>query len=270
MIRRLSQNDHEQCFALLKLQPAENLFLIGDIEAFGYEQEFQKVWGEFNEKGELIAVLLRYEENFIPYAVSEFNAQAFAEIMDHESSYSMLSGLKEITEQIEPYIKKKRLKRKRQLYYAKCTELCLETTQDIDTSNVLQAVPDDSEELVTLLSAIPEFSESQTTVETKRRGLEKGVSRSFFIKEDGKMVSTASTTAENTLSAMVVGVATLENYKKKGYASQCMVKLCKQLLAENKELCLFYDNPAAGAIYKRIGFKDIGLWMMNSFEDIEG
>ncbi len=270
MIRRLSQNDHDLCFALLKRQPAENLFLIGDIEAFGYDQKFQKVWGEFNNKGELIAVLLRYEENFIPYAISEFNAQAFAEIMDQEATYSMLSGLKEITEQIEPYIKKKRLKRKRQFYYAKCIELSSDTTQNIDTSTVLQGVPDDAEELVTLLRAIPEFSESKITVESKRRGLEKGVSRSFFIKEDGKMVSTASTTAENTLSAMVVGVATLEDYKKKGYASKCMVKLCRQLLAENKELCLFYDNPAAGAIYKRIGFEDIGLWMMNSYEDFEG
>lgn len=271
MIRRLSQDDHEKCFSLLKRQPAENLFIIGDIEAFGYDQNFQKVWGEFNDQGELIAVLLRYEENFIPYAISEFNAKAFAEIMDSESSrYSMMSGLNEITEKIEPYIMKKRLKRKRQLYYAKCTVLNPKTTQNINTSNVLQAVPDDAEELVTLLSSIPEFSDSQTTVESKRRGLEKGVSRSFFVKEDGKMVSTASTTAENTLSAMVVGVATLENYKKKGYATECMVKLCKQLISENKELCLFYDNPAAGAIYKRIGFEDIGLWMMNSFEDVEG
>jgi uncharacterized protein len=270
VIRRLSQEDHEQCFSLLKLQPAENLFIIGDIEAFGYDQDFQKVWGEFNDQGELIAVLLRYEENFIPFAVSDFNARGFAEIMDSESSYSMISGLKEITEQIEPYIIKKRLKRKRQLYYAKCTKLSPETTENIDTSTILQAMPDDAEELVELLNAIPEFSDSILTVEKKRRGLEKGVSRSFFVKEDGKMVSTASTTAENTLSAMVVGVATLENYKKKGYATQCMVKLCKQLLAENKELCLFYDNPEAGAIYKRIGFKDIGFWMMNSFEDIEG
>lgn len=27
-------------------------------------------------------------------------------------------------------------------------------------------------------------------------------------------------------------------------------------------LCLFYDNPAAGRIYKRIGFRDIGKWCM--------
>lgn len=82
------------------------------------------------------------------------------------------------------------------------------------------------------------------------------------------MVSMASTTAENTFSAMVVGVATLESYKKKGYATACMVKLCDQLLSEGKELCLFYDNPEAGAIYKRIGFEDIGFWMMYTYEKL--
>lgn len=267
MIRRLTEKDHEQCFGLLKERPAENLFILGDIEAYGYEQEFQKLWGDFSDHGELIAVLLKYEENYIPYAKGEYDAKGFAEIMLSDPAFSMLSGLKDVTEKVEPFLKH-RLKRKRETYYAKCTKLIPAAT-DVDASLVEQAVPGDAEELVELLNSIPEFSESIITVERKRRGLEEGVSRSFFIKENGKMVSTASTAAENSLSAMVVGVATLDAYKKKGYATQCMVKLCNQLLEEEKELCLFYDNPSAGAIYKRIGFEDIGFWMMYSFEKHE-
>ncbi|MEH7342546.1 GNAT family N-acetyltransferase [Bacillus sp. JJ1532] len=263
MIRKLDKSDHEVCFNLLKTKAAENLFIIGDIEAYGYEQEFQKLWGEFNESGELIAVLLKYEENYIPFAVESFNAEGFAEIMSNDSAFKMMSGLKDITEKIEPYLDK-HLKRKRQLYYAKCTRLNI-NKNNIDFSNVQQAFPHDAEALVELLNSIPEFSDSTITVERKRRGIENGTSRSFFIMEEGKMVSTASTTAENSLSAMVVGVATLENYKKKGYATNCMLKLCSDLLHEGKELCLFYDNPTAGVIYKRIGFEDIGLWMMYTY-----
>lgn len=262
MIRRLNKSDHEVCFNLLKTKSAENLFIIGDIEAYGYEQEFQKIWGEFNEKGELIAVLLKYEENYIPFALELFNAKGFAEIMSNDPDFKMMSGLKEITEKIEPHVSIQN-KRKRQTYYAKCTNL--KTTDKVDFSSVQQAVPQDAEALVELLNSIPEFSDSTITVERKRRGLKDGTSRSFYIMEDEKMVSTASTTAENSLSAMVVGVATLENYKKKGLATKCMLKLCNQLLLEGKELCLFYDNPEAGVIYKRIGFEDIGFWMMYTY-----
>lgn len=261
MIRRLTRDDHEPCFALLKTAPAENLFIIGDIESYGYDQDFQKVWGEFKHTGELIAVLLKYENNYIPYAVEDFDAKGFANIMEQDPEFYMMSGLKEITAKIEPFLQKS-LVRKRETFYAKCINL---HTTKAGASNVKEANVSDAERLVELLNHIPEFSDSIITVERKRRGLEDGSSRSFYIEEDGKMVSTASTAAENSMSAMVVGVATLEAYKKKGYATACMLKLCEELLQEGKELCLFYDNPAAGAIYKRIGFEDIGFWMMYTF-----
>ncbi|CAM3393763.1 GNAT family N-acetyltransferase [Aeromicrobium ponti] len=267
MIRRLTEHDHETCFSFLKQQPAENLFIIGDIEAYGYEKDFQKVWGEFNEKGDLKAVLLKYEENYIPFSTGDFDAKGFANIMLDDDNFGMMSGLKGVTGKIEPFVSGL-LKRKRETYYAKCTKLNA-IADDVDTSAVIQAGPEDAENLVELLNSIPEFSDSTIRVERKRRGLKDGSSRSYFINEGGKMVSTSSTTAENSLSAMVVGVATLESYKKKGYATQCMVKLCRQLLEDNKELCLFYDNPEAGAIYKRIGFEDIGCWMMYTFEKME-
>lgn len=135
----------------------------------------------------------------------------------------------------------------------------------MDLSSVRQATLGDVEELVDLLNSIPEFADSEQTVERKRRELEDGTSRAVYIREDDQMVATASTTAENSLSAMVVGVATLEDFKRKGYATKCMISLCSQLLSEGKEMCLFYDNLEAGVIYKRIGFKDIGYWMLNSY-----
>ena len=47
-----------------------------------------------------------------------------------------------------------------------------------------------------------------------------------------------------------------------GLASACMRVLCRRLLENRDAVCLFYDNPAAGRIYKRLGFRDIGFWAM--------
>lgn len=44
MIRKLTKKDHEQVFSFLKEEVALNLFIIGDIEAFGYETDFQELW----------------------------------------------------------------------------------------------------------------------------------------------------------------------------------------------------------------------------------
>jgi predicted GNAT family acetyltransferase len=62
---------------------------------------------------------------------------------------------------------------------------------------------------------------------------------------------------------MIVGVCSHPEKRNQGLASLCMEALCHDILAEGKTLCLFYDNPKAGSIYKRLGFKDIGLWSMN-------
>jgi predicted GNAT family acetyltransferase len=263
MIRMLNENDQEACFKLIKTMPAENLFMISDIEAYGLNQEFQKAWGEFNKNGELVALLLKFEDIYIPFAAESFNAERFAEIMTNDPDFRLMSGLKEFTEQIEPFLKQQ-LKRKRQAHYAKCTKLKANANK-VDLKNVQKALPQDAEALVELINSIPEF-ESTLTAERKRCELKEGTSRSFFIAEDGKMVSTASTVVENSMSAMVASVATLENYKKKGYATKCMLKLCHELLLEGKDLCIFYDNPEAEAIYKRIGFEDIGFWMMYTYE----
>lgn len=65
MIRILTSDDKEHCLQFLKQKAAENLFIIGDIEAFGFDQDFQKIWGEFNQDNQLIAILLKYYSSYI-------------------------------------------------------------------------------------------------------------------------------------------------------------------------------------------------------------
>ncbi|MNN97268.1 FR47-like protein [compost metagenome] len=61
---------------------------------------------------------------------------------------------------------------------------------------------------------------------------------------------------------MLVAVATHPDYRGQGLATRVVAKLCTDLLAEGKSLCLFYNNPQAGLIYKKLGFSDIGSWTM--------
>lgn len=257
MIRQLTEQDDAITQALIQKKPAENLFIIGDIEAFGYAQDFQKIWGDFGEYNQLRAILLKYEKNYLPFALEAFDAEGFASIINADQNAPMLSGLKEITNQIEPYLQIT-YSVKRQLYYAKCTQNI--TLPEKDTSDVKEVTDKEINELGEFLTRVPEFDELAYDPETKRRNLKKGVTRGYYIKRESRIVSTASTAAENSSSAMIVAVATDQDYKQQGLATACLTRLCQDLLAEGKQLCLFYDNPDAGKIYKRLGFQDIGYW----------
>ncbi|GLI85340.1 N-acetyltransferase [Rossellomorea marisflavi] len=262
MIRQLTAEDDSICQDLITQAPAENLFIIGDIEAFGYDQDFQKVWGDFTDEGVLRGVLLRYRENYIPYAPGGYDAEGFASIINQDDEFLYISGLKEIVSKLDPFISRE-AKQKRHLHYAKCTEG--ESLDQGDLSMVKEAGIEDIPALVDLLLTVPEFEHSNISVESKEHSMKAGAARSYYIEGDGRLAASASTTAENSKSAMIVGVCTHADYKKRGYASKCMSKLVGDLLGEGKELCLFYDNPDAGKIYKRIGFHDIGYWSMFSY-----
>lgn len=264
MIRKLVEEDREKVMNFVLKKPAENLFIIGDIEVYGFDTEFQTLWGQFDNSEKLIAVLLKYEGNYIPYTESDINWKEFAAIINNDPNMTELSGLKPIVEKLEPFIVKN-MKSKSSFYYAKCQNLKISKSEDeLQSVEVLSV--EQLEELVALLKTVPEFQHANITVESKKRTIENKTGRTYFIRMNGKMASTASTTAENNSSAMIVAVATKEQYKRKGLATDCMIKLCQDLLKEGKELCLFYDNPDAGKIYKRLGFEDIGFWNVYRYE----
>ncbi|MBA2176529.1 GNAT family N-acetyltransferase [Halobacillus locisalis] len=266
MIRLLNEADDQACQRLLLQKPAENLFIIGDIENFGYDTDFQRVWGYFDEALELTAVLLKYRSNYICYADGPFDAEGFGKIINQDPEFRELSGLESMTSEIIPYIEHPK-KHSRTLYYAKCEKLEPFSYSDKDCE-VKLATLSDVPLIADLHNQISEFEESENREDSIRSGMENQSARTYYIKRGNQLVSSASTTAENSVSAMVVGVCTHPNYEQQGYASLCMNQLCKDLLTEGKTLCLFYDNPSAGRIYKRLGFEDIGHWMMHLYDPV--
>jgi predicted GNAT family acetyltransferase len=139
---------------------------------------------------------------------------------------------------------------------------------------VARAVVADVAELVDLYCRIDEFETKhrrEAEIASMTRTISEGTGRYYFVRRDGRIVSAAATVAENTSSAMVVGVATDPAYRGQGLASRVVTGLCRDVLAGGRTfLCLFYDNPSAGAIYRRIGFQETGIWVMGTPQREEG
>lgn len=262
MIEKLTTIHTEAVLELLAKYPAENVFLIGDVEVYGFHDPIQDVWGQF-EDGKLIAILLRYDRNFIPYSERTYDVDGFARIINDYDGAIEVSGLAHVVEPLLPLMKR-RVKKHSETYYAKCEALAYDV--EAFDENVSYLTAPHYAENIDMLASIPEFQHATMTVETRERAETYKTGRTYVYMQDGVMVASASSTAENSKSAMIVGVGTRPGHERNGYATRCMEKLCAELLAEGKMACLFYDNPNAGNIYKRLGFVDIGMWTMVRYE----
>lgn len=63
--------------------------------------------------------------------------------------------------------------------------------------------------------------------------------------------------AQSDFYNIIVGVATNPDYQNKGFASKCLHGIIQRLFEDQETLYLQYDNPEAGRIYERIGFKPV-------------
>jgi len=262
-IRKCSEVDREEILDFVFEEPAFNLFLIGDIEAFGFAEPFQEIWACRNEKEQVNGVLLRYNESFIPYWKDEaFNPQLMVDVITHYvetvlmNSPFIISGKDTMIKSIQLYFPK--LTPKPTFF---CELNSKERLQKVD-KKIKIATEEDAERIFELMETIDEFSIS-VPIERIAHKIRTKTGRIYYIEgEHEQMLSVAQTTAENSKSAMIVGVATRKEYRGQGLMSQCLTQLCSDLLDEKKSLCLFYDNPSAGKVYHRVGFETIGQWIM--------
>ena len=260
MIRKLTKQDESSVLGYLYKEPSINIFLIGDIENFGFDVDFQDVYAEFiNENYQ--SVVLRYKENVLYYSHEEsFNEEWLSIFKQYD--YQFISGRKTLIDLIYRYFPSYQEK---PMYFCEVNqfdkEFVLDDSGIIEVTNVEEA-----KKTFQLLTDIEEFdSMKEQSEEDFIKGKMESIkhSKCYYIEEDGICVSSVSTVADTTRSAMVVAVATNPMYRKKGYASRLMIKLLHEYLVNRKKsLCLFYDNPKAGAIYHRLGFVDNDMWVM--------
>ncbi|MBY6036909.1 GNAT family N-acetyltransferase [Fictibacillus nanhaiensis] len=261
MLKKLSFDDKDNLYNLLKQKPSENLFILWGIEAFGFNSDLQSVWGDYNESNELRGILYKYKDKYAPFGIGDFDIEGFVSIISKDTNANILVGIESITEKVKPYLFNP-VKNSRSYLYAE-----LKSTHSINlkkNTEVSLATETDVNKIVELYKKVPEFEGDNHNPDVIAQNITKGWSRNYVIENGGEYVSSASTVCENSLSAMISAVCTLTSYKKKRYATKCLENLIHDLQIEGKTLCLFYDNAEAGRIYKRLGFKDIEKWSVST------
>ena len=256
MIRKACIKDEKPIFEFLLQEPAYNLFLISDIQNFGFDQPFQEVWIDDNTAAGISGILLRYYSHFIIAGQGSFDEQGLAEIAGKHPDFKLISGKDDRIRSVNKYIPFTSIQR---FYFAELRKISSTFSPKTD-GEIQKAKAEDAETLFDLQKGIEEFREMGLTREVLQATLSSGTGRYYYCIREGGIISCAGSTAENPKAALIFGVCTAKEWRNRGFASLCMLSLCRELLSEGKRAYLFYNNPEAGRIYKRLGFHDIGRW----------
>ena len=260
-MRQLTEQDRDAVLDYVGHEPEVNIFVIGDVENFGVDCDEVSIWA--SGRGETWdCLVLRYISDYVIYSRDAgYDASEVASFLKTKD-VGMISGKYETIAPLEAYFPERRL---RSEFLTKCR--AVKAGFDAPEGCELRALTaGDAEALADLLLSVDEFSASYfdrtLAIEKLRTSLGCG-STCFGAFTGGALVSCAQATAENSMSAMVVGVATRADVRGRGYASAVVSRLCLEAFNKGKEfLCLFYDNPAAGRIYNRIGFEPFGEYAL--------
>ena len=268
MIKKLSAEFANRILDYVIDDKEYNLYLISNMENQGFEEEYITYYGEVDNKGNLKGIMVKFFNIYTIYSKSEsWDKEGFVDILN-ESELGMISGKESFVEdliksglQVEEY---------EQHYYATMREKKTHRINRQVNSRMdkLEMVTVDMvDEVVQLRESIPEFMKGSGNFgKILRGGILNKTSRAYCIRENGKMVAFAQTSAENSQFAMITSVMTHLEHRKKGYASLCVEMLCDELLQEGRSLCLYYVNVDAGKIYRKIGFEEIGKWGIGRFK----
>lgn len=251
MIKRVNITDPELA-GLLYRDTIVNYFILLGISMTKYKDIFDCALAYRNDEGRITAALFKRKTGNVQfYGEGNYDIDGFVSIIKSEGCIKLIGEMKVLRPLIE------------RMAFAKIEEGAFIGT----VSGSIRYVPSgvdlkikrvevsDVDRIVELYKT---SFKSFAPYEILRDKLLDGSGRGYCIEDSGRIVSTAQTAFENSSSAVIAGVATHPEYRKRGYAVSCISKLCRELIDEGKSLALQYDNQGAGGIYRSLGFMETG------------
>jgi predicted GNAT family acetyltransferase len=269
MIQKLNDADTKKIFDYISPDPEMTLFIRGDIEQLGMKNPDVKMFASVLLDGTWDFVVLKYRNTMFQVYSNHgsYDVQEMVSFLKKQKITS-IAGKKELVSPLIPFFSDLVLE---DTFMARCAQPDDSFLTPLgQEAKIRRLEPEDLDDYLNIRASIEEFAafassdpaemarEKKTTLEHLKVGdLIIGV---FVL---GKLVAMAGTTASNKESAMVVSVCTKVGFRNKGYASYAVTSLCRESFKTGKKfLCLFYDNPKAGSIYHKIGFKDVGVYSL--------
>lgn len=259
MLIKAREEDRIKLLDYCKEEAVFNIFIIGDIENFGFSSPYQDVW--YEEKDRVIrGIALRYHDNLIVYSKDLDMDFTLIPSLLKENAINIISGKQEVIDSLVDYLGDETSRN--DLNFARHQG---DQGLGSEAGGLIVASEKDAMEIAQAYGEIEEFKNlySEDLEERHRQirnRIKSGEGKHLMIKDKRGILAHGNTSAENTVSAMIGGVFTREDMRGKGYKEKIISSLIQDLKDRNKEIGLFYKDEEEGIIYKNLGFEKIGIW----------
>lgn len=259
-VRLLRAEDAPALERLYRRDPLRFLTPRMNLEVYGCAGEVMKPWGAFApDGGEVMGVLLRYSNTILVTDLDGSCASAFAGIIDTQSGLAGVRGTIETVRRVKACLRRYSGNGLEQSVFMQLREPPRIAPPLLRL--VRRAGPRDTDLLTALYAGAGAMFRSRANVAAKL-----AETRVWVVEEPAgarhpvRILSAALLNMEGNDAGLIGGVFTNPIGRGRGYAAACTAALSLDLQRDGKLPCLYYENPAAGRVYRRLGFEEIGQW----------
>jgi hypothetical protein len=258
MICLLTEADRAATIELLNRDPQLNLYMLGNLEKLGFANDFSQFWGDFAESGArtLRGVINRYMNGWAIYGQPDADWAGLAAVLDqHPVKAARLQDNPGGVPSLLPYLQR----------YAE-ERTVVEELMDLVAADFRPQPPPtgvtvrrgELADLAALVAFYADADDMTRTPAAVARPLQD--TRLWLAEEHGTILATALTNAETTQLAMIGGVYTKPAARGRNLSQAVCGALCADLFAAQRQPVLYWGKPAAGTVYRKLGFRPRGQW----------
>ncbi len=260
MIRTLDAADTDELVRLLSESRRYNLYMLGNLHKLGFGADFCQFWGDFADapdgQGELRAVLNRYMTGWVVYGQPASDWRELAAVMEaHPAGATRVQDNPGGVASFLPYLQRYLVEHVSEEELMALNDADFRPAPVPPGYAVRRATVADLDGLTALYADAGDMTRSRASVERPLFD-----TRIWVATEKDEICAAALTNAETSGMGMVGGVYTLPAWRGCGLSQAVCTALCADLLGEGMQPVLYWDNPAAGAVYRKLGFHADGVW----------
>ena len=261
ILRPLDAGDREVFERLCARDRVRFLTTRLNVEARGLGSAELPAWGVFDSDGAVLrGIALRHNNTVIIADGDGGCGPIFAALIDSEPGLAGARGTRATMQEI-----RKSLQVYRPGHWDDSVCMLLDRPPDYPPERMALARPAvlaDLDSLAQLYAGAGIMYRSRVNVAAKLEKRDRVLVIETPLRggRGSRIASCALINVEGAEAGLIGGVYTLPEMRGRGYAAACVSALCRDLQADGKTPCLFYENPVAGRLYRRLGFADAGQW----------